>query len=106
MKQITLTEEQFDEKFNLVKNHFFANPEDCPFNGCLFETYGQEHEYIKSIANDPVKSKCLWTIVEGDMTDNIYYLSGYHWVNRIGFLITEEPIEDNTEVIVEIEMDK
>jgi hypothetical protein len=107
MKQINLTEEQFDERFTPVKNHFYPRPEDCSFNGCIFETYGQEHEYILSIANDPIKKRNLWTIVESDTNDNLYYISGYRLVNRLGFLITEEPVESDVEITVEnvIEMD-
>lgn len=98
---VRLTEEQFDQKYNMVKNHFFKNPEDCPFNGSMFETYGQEYDHILSVAGDEQKKRHLWTIVEGD-TDNIYYLSGFHYVNRIGYFLTEEPWETCKETIVEI----
>ena len=30
---------------------------------------------------------------EGDLIPNIYYVSGMHLVNRIGYLITKEPLE-------------
>jgi len=102
MKVINLTEDQFDSQFNTELNEVIES-EDCAFDGCLYETYGIEHEFILSIANDVEKNKHLWTIIESDDNDNIYYLNGYHIVNRLGFLITKEPWEDNAETIVTIE---
>lgn len=108
LKEVQLTEEQFDELFHLKKNHFFENPEDCSFNGQMFETYGQEHDYIRKLTENPETRRTIWTIIESDTNDNLYYLSGYHWVNRLGFLVTEEQVEEGIEYEVEIviEMDK
>jgi len=103
MNEICLTEEQFDQQFHMKKNHFYQNPEDCSFGGAMYETYGEEHDYILSIAGDEEKKRHLWTIVEGDGNDdNIVYESGYHFVNRIGYFLTEEPWEACKETFVEI----
>lgn len=33
----------------------------------------------------------VWTIVEGDDTDNLYAIPGYRIVNRVGYIVTEKP---------------
>ena len=57
-----------------------------------FETYGEELEFVQRAGN-----KYIWTEVDGD--EGTYIVSGYHWVNRIHYYITENPWEDEyTEV--------
>ena len=43
----------------------------------------------------------VWTILDCD--GKLYYSSGYHFVNRLGYFITEETIEESTEYTVELE---
>ena len=59
--------------------------EDVPFDGCMFETIGPELDAIT--AADPA---CVWTIVEGE-DESLWLLSGCHFVNRLGYFITERP---------------
>lgn len=84
-----LTEEQFDKKFKLVKNKFDKN---ASFNGFMHETYGEEIGYVIKMA----KLKRVVTIIECDTEDPedtlcMVYASGYHIVNRIGYLILAKP---------------
>lgn len=51
------------------------------------ETYGADLEAVE--AADPMT---VWTIVEGDETDNLYLVPGFHAVNRIGYVLAEKPI--------------
>jgi hypothetical protein len=53
----------------------------------MFETYGEEVEFV--IKQDP---KHIWTWIQGDMSDLI--VAGYHYVNRLGYYITELPWEN------------
>lgn len=98
---ITLTEDQFDEQFPLITNHLNPNSSwafgDGP--GCLFETYGEELEFIRQ--QDPRR---VWTLVDGDDGDQ-YVISGPHVVNRIGYLVSKTLIPDNTLIEVHIPMD-
>lgn len=104
MELIRLTEEQFDEQFELIQNHIVGN---APFDGCMFETFGDEIEFVVEMA----KVNRVITIIESDCEDDIndsgeisacmYYASGYHMVNRIGYLITTEPITEEFEVKLE-----
>jgi hypothetical protein len=97
------SEEQFDEKFTLVDNHLDKN---ASFDGKMFETYGEQLTFV----NEMSKQNKVITIIEagGDEVDdegyvipNMYYTSGLHYVNRIGYLITTEPIEVQFECIID-----
>ena len=99
-----ITEEQFDDYFNLVDNHIDPN---ASFNGKMFETYGLEFELVQEMA----RQNRVITIIESDGGDeiddegyvipNMYYVSGIHFVNRIGYLITEEPIDFEFECLID-----
>lgn len=43
----------------------------------------------------------IWTILEADGI--MFYSSGFHFVNRLGYLITEEEVEDGVEYIAKID---
>lgn len=73
---------EWAEKFKPIKNHLdkYAGVDGSH----MFETYGEEWEFIKS--QDP---KYVWTWVTGDMCDIV--LAGPHFVNRFGYYVTEIP---------------
>lgn len=52
-----------------------------------FETYGEELEYVKK--QNP---NLVWTMIEGD--NGMYITQGYHWVNRMAYLIATKPFKD------------
>lgn len=56
-----------------------------------YETYGDEDEYVRLQDNNNV-----WTEVDGDA--GCYIVSGYHWVNRIQYYITNKPWSEDVEV--------
>jgi hypothetical protein len=89
---IELTEDEFDDRYQLVRNHLNPNASwafgDGP--GCLFETYGQELDFVRR--QDP---QTVWTLIDGDDGDQ-FLISGYHFVNRIGYLITTTPVPEDT----------
>ena len=92
-----LSEEAFDADYPLVPNHL--NPRaTCAFGdagGCLFETYGEELAFVRQ--QDP---RCIWTFLDGD--DAQYVVSGMHFVNRIGYLISKVPVPDGVFIEVRI----
>jgi len=61
----------------------------------MFETYGEEVEFVKS--QDPSK---IWMYGDGD-DGGSYIWSGWGFVNRIGYFITEVPFPDNTTIQVQ-----
>ena len=95
---IDLTEDEFHARFPLVPNHI--NPAagwtvgDSP--GCLFETYGDEVEFVRRA--DP---RTVWTLVEAD--GDLSLLSGFRYVNRIGYLISRVPVAAGESILVSLE---
>ena len=65
----------------------------------MFETYGEELDYVHMKAQN---ANNVWTIIEGD-NDTMFIVSGVHLVNRIGYLITNEEWEEETEVEIEFD---
>lgn len=76
----------------------------------MFETFGQDLLTVKR-----TKERYIWTVIDFDLTDSavdrrLYpgedgdncwvIVPGYHYVNRIGYMITEVPWEsEDIEVI-------
>ena len=96
---LKLTEAEFDDQYELVPNHL--NPEaswqPAHGQGCLFETYGEELAFVRR--QDP---HTVWTLVDGADDDATYLLSGFHLVNRIGYLISRSPVPEGTDIEVRI----
>lgn len=70
-------------------NHLDVN---SSFDGKMFETFGPELEYVKS----KIKENKVITIIEGD--EGMYYVSGFHYVNRLGYLVNKKPLSFEFEV--------
>jgi len=122
-KVITISEDKFYNEFKPIQNHIDTN---ASWDGTLFETYGEELTYCFELSK---KENRVWTIVEceevneDDVVDEIndvfiddeevmvnnfepmkpcfYIISGFHIVNRVGFLVTEKPYLSDTEVKIE-----
>jgi hypothetical protein len=73
------------EKFKPKTNHFH-NQE----NYRMYETYGEEYEYVKSI-----HPNFVWTLIDGDMSS--YIVAGRAFVNRLGYYITENHWQDEND---------
>jgi len=97
---IELTEDEFDDRYPLIENHI--NPSAGwvygTGRGCLFETYGDEFAFVRRF--DPQR---VWTLVDGDDGD-MYVLSGLHFVNRVGYLLSRELVPANVTVQVHLPM--
>jgi hypothetical protein len=97
---IQMTEDEFDSTYTLLPNHLNPNASWAYGNdaGCLFETYGEELQFVRS--QNPAT---IWTLVDGD-DGNQFIVSGYHFVNRIGYLISIMPVPDDLDIEVHIPM--
>jgi len=84
---IELTFEEADEQFKFMVNNY---DENASFDGLMFETYGDEVEYVKSKPHNRI-----WMYGDGD-DGGTYIWSGWGFVNRIGYFISEKPVPDNT----------
>jgi len=96
---IKLTEDEFDDRYPLRTNHLNANASwtygDGP--GCLFETFGEEFAFVKQ--QDP---RTVWTLVDGCENDDQYLISGLHFVNRIGYLVSTNPVAKGVAIEVHL----
>lgn len=96
-KQLTI--EDFYNKYTTEHNQVLLKTlkegisadDMCSFGGCMYETFGEEVEYVKQVPNNRI-----WTIVDGD-GDDLIIIAGYHFINRLGYLITNEAWEDEYE---------
>lgn len=97
---IELSLDAFDAQYKLRTNHLHpaAGWDNGEGAGCLFETFGQELAFVRS--QDP---RAVWTLIDGDDGDQ-YLLSGFHLVNRIGYLISTAPVPEGTTIQVRIPM--
>lgn len=87
-------EEYFWETYKPELNKFYDNPEDCSFGGCMYETYGEEVEYVRQVAI--ANPRRVWTIIDGD-GESLWYIAGMKFVNRLGYLVTEGEWQDEHE---------
>ena len=90
---IELTEDEWIATYKPIKNHLDTN---ASFNGEMFETYGEEVEFVKQ--QNP---NTIWMYGDGDDGGG-YVWSGWGFVNRIGYFITEVPFPDNTTIQIQL----
>lgn len=76
-----LSWEQFVDRFKPIKNPY---TDSDAHDGTMFETFGKELEFVKKQPNEKV-----WTFLAED--DVTWISEGYHFVNRIGYFVTEVP---------------
>ena len=81
----TINDEDFANQFRPIKNPHNKN---ASWDGSMFETYGVELNFVK---NQPATT--IWTVL-----DNGSVISGFHYVDRVGYLVTENPWTEDTEV--------
>ena len=81
---IEISEDAFAALFKPIANHLNPNAsyDWGDGHGTLFETFDEELAFVQS-----QESARIWTLVDGDNGE--YIDSGFHFVNRIGYFITE-----------------
>ena len=90
---IELTFEEADEQFKFIPNNY---DEYSSFDGLMFETYGDEVEFVKSQSPDKI-----WMYGQGD-DGGLYIWSGWGFVNRIGYFISQNPVPENTTIQIQV----
>ncbi|CAB4158033.1 hypothetical protein UFOVP694_101 [uncultured Caudovirales phage] len=95
---IELTMEEWEATYKPISNHIDTNAsfQDESGNGIMFETYGDEVAFVKE--QDPNK---IWMYGSGD-DGGTYIWSGWGFVNRLGYFITEVPCPPNTDIQVQV----
>jgi hypothetical protein len=92
---IEMTEDEWFKTYKPIPNHIDKNASFSDGeHGYMFETYGDEVEFVKS--QSPAN---IWMYGEGD-DGGTYIWSGWGFVNRLGYFITEVPFPENTTIQV------
>lgn len=95
---------EFVEKYRPISASIVEGEPSRP----MFAAYGKDLQKVRSTDEDHV-----WTVIDVDLSDGEPHpyegedgdscwviVTGYHYVNRLGYLITEVPWEsDNIEVV-------
>jgi hypothetical protein len=89
-------EMDFDEWCDTYKPIPNNYDENASFDGAMFETYGAEVEFVKKA--DPAH---VWMYGDGD-SGNSYIWSGWGFVNRLGYFITEVPCPPDTTIQIKV----
>ena len=86
-----MTFEEFDDKYDpIIRDN----------DSMHWETYGEDLEIVQSYPNNKV-----WTCVE--VEGNLYLIPGYHWVNRLFYVICNiEWTNENEEIEYWIETEE
>ena len=92
--------EEFEQKYKPIKNHI---QKDASYDGCMFETYGEEVKYVCDLINNEQKLNHVWTILDTGFEET-WIFPGYFLCDRIGYLITEKPWKDDNIQVNDNEM--
>ena len=95
---IELTEEQWFDTFKPIPNHIDDNASFQTEEGVgyMFETYGEELDFIK--AQEPNR---IWTYCDNDISGTSIF-QGMRIVNRIGYFITTVPFDGSKDYQIQI----
>lgn len=77
----------FDNHYTTLQNHLHPEQDD------KFETYGEDIEFVKRV--HMATPRRVWTVIDWD--DKMIVIAGFHWVNRILYLISNEMWKDENE---------
>jgi len=92
---IEMTEDEWFKTYKPIPNHIDKNASFSDGeHGYMFETYGDEVEFVKSQSPDKI-----WMYGDGD-DGGLYIWSGWGFVNRLGYFITEVPCPPDTTIQV------
>jgi len=92
-KFVEIDFDEWCDTYKPIKNHIDTN---ASFDGEMFETYGDEVEFVKQ--QDPAY---IWMYGDGD-DGGSYIWSGWHFVNRIGYFITDVPCPLDTTMQIRV----
>jgi hypothetical protein len=90
---IELDYDEWVETYKPILNHIDTN---ASFDGMMFETYDEEYAFVKA-----TDANRIWMYGDGD-DGGSYIWSGWGFVNRIGYFITEVPFPDNTTIQIQV----
>ena len=63
----------------------------------LYETYGKDLEEI--IETNKERPQHIWTLITDDEGDELI-VEGYHYINRVGYFVTEQPCQPDATYLI------
>jgi hypothetical protein len=88
-----ITENQWLAEFKPLPNPIDAScGYDYGAGCCLVETFGKHLDYLRSIPENRI-----WTVMDND-DGNPCISSGMSFVNRLGYIVTENPFTEDVYV--------
>jgi len=90
---IEMDYDDFIATYKPITNHIDKN---AAFDGMMFETYGDEVEFVKSQSPENI-----WMYGDGDDGGSFIW-SGWGFVNRLGYFITEVPCPADTQIQIRV----
>ena len=92
-KFIEMSFDEWCETYKPITNHIDKHASfDNGNGGIMFETYGDEVDFVKE-----QDGAHIWTYGDGDDGGG-YVWNGWHFVNRLGYFITEVPCPPDTDI--------
>lgn len=86
MQTITnMTHADWVTKYKPLPNHLTRAAD----NG-MFETYGKELKFVQTQPHNKV-----WTLMDCEDSDETFISSGIHFVNRLGYYVTEVAFDED-----------
>jgi hypothetical protein len=82
--------DEFKAHYTLLQNHITHT---AVFDGCGFETTGRELAFVVTQPHNTI-----WTAIQENGT--VCIVSGFRFVNRLYYLISEEPVPDAIQYII------
>ena len=90
---IEMTMDEWEATYKPIPNTIVEN---SSFDGLMFETYGDEVDFVKCWPE-----RQIWMYGDGD-DGGSYIWSGWGFVNRIGYFLTEVPCPPNTTIQIKV----
>lgn len=92
--------EAFVKEYKPIKNKV----KGASIDGYMFETFGDELEDLKAKAKKLGKGSGLhiWSLIDNNDGKDWYLINGWHWVNRLGYIITKIPWKEGEDIEVEV----
>jgi len=87
---LEISMDNFFEIYKPIKNEVTKG---SGYDGCMFDTHGKDLEKVKQH-----KQGNIWTVINGEGI-HLQIIAGFHFVNRLGYFITEKPWENENQFI-------
>ena len=90
------SQDEFESKYSGDPNYNYDNEEG---QEGFMETFQPHIGRVLELANsdDPKDYKRVWTVIDGDQTNDMFIVAGYHLVNRVHYFISNEQWTDEDE---------